>query len=136
MSAKTTTKMDFGSIRSTLFWVLPSAAIAFALAAIFSALIVSGAVDVRFLNAAAYFCCAVGAFAGAHLAARKAAARKVICALIVGVGFVLILLIGNLLIPEAKPSGFGIITGLLLGAALLGGMLANRRGKRGGYRRK
>lgn len=128
--------MDFGSVRSTLLWVGVSAAVGFALAAIVSALIVSGAVDVRFLRAAAYFCCAAGAFAGAHFAARKAAARKVICALIAGAVYVLILLIGNLLIPEAVPSGFGIVAGVSLGAALLGGMLANKRPKRGGYRRK
>lgn len=87
-------------------------------AALGSALVRMGTLDVAGIPAAAAVCAALGAFAGAAYLSAAAENRKLPAAAALGGAFALLLLLGNLLFVRQAPTGFARISLPCLGAAL------------------
>ena len=95
-----------------------------------SALALRGVIGQGSIPTAGLCANALAAFVGSVLAARGFAQRKLLYTLASAAGYLLLLLLGNLLFVSAPPDGACWVVLPALGAAILAALLASRKPKR------
>ncbi len=136
MPRKMMKKPEASAVKRLLRGICLSVLISAALASILSVVVIGGVIDPKGIPAAACVICAVSAFFGAQMAMHGTASGKLGWACGAAGGYVLVLLVVNLLFIDGAPVGIGRIVISCLIGALAAGLLAGRRPKPAVRRRK
>lgn len=105
------------------------------LTAIASALVLSGVIGQGSIPTASLCANALAAFAGSLIAARGFSQRRLLSTLACTAGYLLVLLLGNLLFVSAPPDGVLWVAAPALAASTLACLLVSGKPKRGRHRR-
>ena len=105
-------------------------ALMLALTALASVLVLRGVIGQGSIPAAGLCASALAAFAGSLFAAKGFAQRRLLYTLASTGGYLLLLLLGNLLFVSAPPGGILWVAVPALGAAIFAALLASRKPKR------
>ena len=105
------------------------------LTAIASALVLSGVIGQESIPTASLCANALAAFAGSLIAARGFSQRRLLSTLACTAGYLLVLLLGNLLFVSAPPDGVLWVAAPALAASTLACLLVSGKPKRGRHRR-
>lgn len=105
------------------------------LTAIASALVLSGVIGQGSIPTASLCANALAAFAGSLIAARGFSQRRLLSTLACTAGYLLVLLLGNLLFVSAPPDGALWVAAPALAASTLACLLVSGKPKRGRHRR-
>lgn len=136
MSRKMMKKPEASAVKRLLHGICLSLLISAALASILSVVVIGGVIDPKGIPAAACVISAVSVFFGAQMAMHGAASGKLGWACAAAGGYVLVLLLVNLLFIDSAPVGIGRIVISCLIGALAAGLLAGGRPKPAARRRK
>ena len=136
MSRKMMKKPEASAVKRLLRGICLSLLISAALASLLSVVVIGGVIDPKGIPAAACVISAVSVFFGAQMAMHGAASGKLGWACAAAGGYVLVLLLVNLLFIDSAPVGIGRIVISCLIGALAAGLLAGRRPKPAARRRK
>ena len=105
------------------------------LTAIASALVLSGVIGQGSIPTASLCANALAAFAGSLIVARGFSQRRLLSTLACTAGYLLVLLLGNLLFVSAPPDGVLWVAAPALAASTLACLLVSGKPKRGRHRR-
>ena len=105
------------------------------LTAIASALVLSGVIGQGSIPTASLCANALAAFAGSLITARGFSQRRLLSTLACTAGYLLVLLLGNLLFVSAPPDGVLWVAAPALAASTLACLLVSGKPKRGRHRR-
>ena len=105
------------------------------LTAIASALVLSGVIGQESIPTASLCANALAALAGSLIAARGFSQRRLLSTLACTAGYLLVLLLGNLLFVSAPPDGVLWVAAPALAASTLACLLVSGKPKRGRHRR-
>lgn len=100
------------------------------LAALGAALVLGGAVGQGSIGTLALVCSAAAAFLGSLITAARCPQKRLAVTMACCCGYLLVLLMGNLLFVRASPSGFALVVVPAIFAAGLAAMLASRPRKK------